>query len=557
MRACSKTATWLPRSIVALAIALLMPGPASAQEWDDLVDLFHEWRDFERPAFVDGVPDYSATAMARQFDELRSWKERLWAFDVETWSVQEQIDWHLVRAEMNGLDFDHKVRRPWARDPAFYVMMYPAESDVPAHEGPVIHGWIDTWTYDYPLSSADAAELTARFEAIPPLLEQARMNLAGSNARDLWEAGIRSFRGQVDDLRAYSVRVRGTSAALDRAIEAAAAASGDFADWVAAELPGKTGPSGIGADAYTWYMHNVHLSPYSWEEQLTIMRRELARSHSSLRLEENRNRNLPELERIASVEEYDSRLNTSVDRYMAFLEEEEIETVESWMDAALRAVNGSFSAAAPGEIRNFFLEVIYRDPDAFRPHMHHWIELARMREAPHASPIRATPSLYNIYDHRSEGLATGVEEMFMHLGLLDDNSPRARELVWIMLAQRAARATSGLMLHGNQFVMEEAVDFAGRWTPRGWLPDGALVRGEQHLYLRQPGYGTSYVAGKVQIEELLAEEALERGSDFTVKDFFDDFYAAGIIPTVLVRWEMTGLKDDILQVDGVQEAPWR
>ena len=144
-----------------------------------------------------------------------------------------------------------------------------------------------------------------------------------------------------------------------------------------------------------------------------------------------------------------------------------------------------------------------------------------------------------------------------HLGLLDENSPRARELVWIMLAQRAARATSGLMLHGHEFVMEEAVDFAGKWTPRGWLPDGDLVRGEQHLYLRQPGYGTSYVAGKIQIEQLLAEEALQNGEDFTIKRFFDDFYSAGVIPTVLVHWEMTGEKHPILDVDDIQEAPWR
>jgi len=119
-----------------------------------------------------------------------------------------------------------------------------------------------------------------------------------------------------------------------------------------------------------------------------------------------------------------------------------------------------------------------------------------MREDPHPSPIRSVPPLSNIYAHRSEGLATGVEEMFIHLGLLEENSPRARELVWIMLAQRAARATSGLMLHGNEWDMEEAGDFASRWTPRGWLPDGALVRGEQHLYLRQPGYGTSYLVSR-------------------------------------------------------------
>lgn len=533
------------------------PGVAAQSSYEALVELFGEWREFERPPFVDGVPDYSAASMARQHRELRSWKERLWAIDVESWPVERQIDWHLVRAEMNGLDFDHTWRRPWARDPAFYVMMYPAESDVPAHEGTVIHGWIDTWTYDYPLSVPAVDELTGRFAAIPAVLDQARANLAASDARDLWEAGIRSFRGQAADLRSFAERVAGRSPELDAALERAAVASDAFAEWIEATLPEKNGPSGIGREAYTWYMQNVHLVPYSWDEQVTLMRRELARSHSSLRLEENRNRRLPELARISTPEEYDRRLNESVDRYMQFLAEEEIETVEDWMDAALRAVNGSFSPADPGEIRNFFSEVIYRDPDAFRPHMHHWIELARMREDPHSSPIRRVPSLYNIFDARSEGLATGVEEMFMHLGLLDDNSPRARELVWIMLAQRAARALSGLMLHGNEFVMEEAVEHAGRWTPRGWLPDGRLVRGEQHLYLRQPGYGTSYVSGKIQIEELLAEVALLRGDDFTIRDFFDDFYAAGVIPTALVRWELTGEKHPILEVDGVQEVPTR
>ena len=515
----------------------------------DLVQLFEEWRAFEMPEFVDGVPDYSAAAMARQHAELSQWQARLNALAPENWPVAEQIDWHLVRAEMNGLDFDHRIRRPWARDPAFYVIMFLAESDVPAHEGAVIHGWVDTWTYDYPLSDADAAELTARIGAIPALLEQARVNLADSNARDLWLAGIRDFAGQARDLDTYAEQVAGTSADLDQAIADARAASEDFSVWLEEGASSRTGPSGVGADNYTWYMQNVHLVPYSWEEQVTLMRRELARSHSSMRLEENRNRALPELERIASAEEYDRRLNESVDLYMRFLEEEEVETIFDYMDPALRAVNGSFSPVEAGELRNFFQEVIYRDPDAFRPHMHHWIELARMREDPHPSPIRAVPSLYNIFDSRSEGLATGVEEMFMHLGLLDDNSPRARELVWIMLAQRAARALSGLNLHGDVFDMEEAVEHAMTWTPRGWLTEGDLVRGEQSLYLRQPGYGTSYVTGKIQIEELMSEYAIQEGDDFTVKRFFDAFYGAGVIPIVLTRWEMIGEKDPILDVN--------
>ncbi len=545
-----------PHSLVAPAVATLFwllvpalpvfPIPVAAQTHPELTDLFDEWRAFERPVFVDGVPDYSREAMSRQHEQLEGWQNRLRELDPSRWTVERQIDWHLVRAEMNGLDFDHRVRRPWARDPAFYVTIYSAESDVPAHEGSVIHGWVDLWMYEYPLSTADAAELAERVAAIPALLEQARDNLADANAADLWMAGDRSFRGQVANLTALAQRVSGTSSALDRAIADARDASEQFRLWLAGEAASKTGPSGIGKDNYTWYLQNVHLVPYSWEQQVTLMRRELARAHASLRLEENRNRHLPELERIGSPEQFDRRLNASVTAYMRFLRDEEVQTIEPWMDPALRAVNGAFAPVEPGEVRNFFSEVNYRDPDAFRPHMHHWIELARMRENPHASPIRATPSLYNIFDARSEGLATGVEEMFMHLGLLD-GSPRSRELTWIMLAQRAARALSGLMLHGNEFEMEEAVAHAMEWTPRGWLTEGALVRNEQHLYLRQPGYGTSYVTGKIQIEELLGEYAIQEADDFTVGRFFDAFYDAGIIPIVLTRWQMTGEKHSILE----------
>lgn len=522
-----------------------VPRRPAAGTWEDLVVLFREWRDFERPTFVDGVPDYTAQAMAAQHRALPRWQARLQALEPSTWPVEQQIDWHIVRAEMNGLDFDHRVRKPWSRDPAFYVTIFADQSDVPAHEGPTIHGWIDLWTYDYPLSGADADELAGRIAAVRPLLDQARGNLTG-NARDLWHAGLRSFDGQKAELEHLGDRVRGTSARLDAAIADAVDATAAFRAWLEAELPKKTGPSGVGKENYTWYMHNVHLVPYSWEEQVTLMRRELARAHASLRLEENRNRHLPELDRIDSPREYDLRMNAAVTEYMKFLEDEEIHDIEPWMDDAVRAVNGRYVPAEPGEIRNFFSEVQYRDPLAMRTHMHHWIELARMRENPHASPIRAVPSLYNIFDDRSEGFATGVEEMLMHAGLFDDR-PRSRELIWIMLAQRAARALSGLMLHGNEFTMEQAVEHAGTWTPRGWLPDGELVRFEQQLYLRQPGYGTSYLTGKIQIEELMAEEALQKGSDFTVKRFFNDFFDTGVIPLPLTRWEMTGTKSPILE----------
>ena len=38
----------------------------------------------------------------------------------------------LVWAEMNGLEFDHRVLKPWERMPAFYATFWAEQSDVPA-----------------------------------------------------------------------------------------------------------------------------------------------------------------------------------------------------------------------------------------------------------------------------------------------------------------------------------------------------------------------------------------------------------------------------------------
>ena len=71
---------------------------------------------------------------------------------------------------------------------------------------------------------------------------------------------------------------------------------------------------------------------------------------------------------------------------------------------------------------------------------------------------------------------------------------------------------------------------------------------QQHLYLRQPGYGTSYITGKYLLERTLADYAKlreEKGLEFRLKDFFDHLNEIDSIPISLARWEMTGLDDEI------------
>jgi hypothetical protein len=97
--------------------------------------------------------------------------------------------------------------------------------------------------------------------------------------------------------------------------------------------------------------------------------------------------------------------------------------------------------------------------------------------------------------------------------------------------------------------MEEAGQVHMDWTPRGWMKtEKELLISEQHLYLRQPGYGTSYVTGKYLLERTLADYARQlelRGEDFELKDFFDRLNAIDSIPISLARWELTGLDDEI------------
>ncbi|MEZ4703348.1 MAG: DUF885 family protein [Rhodothermales bacterium] len=530
-----------------IAIFLLFAGlvagfrPPDPASYEDLLDLFQAWRDFQHPRVDDGVPDYTAKAMAAQHRGLAGYRERLAAIDTSGWSVAQQVDYHLVRAEMNGLDFDHRVRRPWENNPAFYTMIWPSQSDVPAREGPVIYGAIELWQYPLPHSGDDARRLGERIRAIPPLLDQARRNLTG-NARDLWTAGIRALGEQQRDLDALAARVAGSP--LEADARAASEATARFIGWLESKADEKTGPSGIGVEHYDWFVRNVMLVPYTWAEQVAMMKRELARAHAALKLEEHRNRHLPSLRPIDDEEEYDRKMNAAVTEYMAFLEDEDVVSIKPYMDGALRARIGRYAPPVDGR-REFFAEANYRDALVMRTHGYHWIDLARMAEEPHPSPIRREPLLYNSFVSRAEGMATAMEEMMMHAGLFDGR-PRARELIYVLLAQRAARALGDLYMHSNDFTMQEAVQFASAWTPRGWLPaDGQTVFFEQHLYLQQPMYGTSYLIGKIQIEDLIARLSLQQGDAFTLKRFMDSLNERGVIPVSMMAWEMTGDRETV------------
>jgi len=527
--------------------ALLLAAPSAVAEgaqpagYDALVKLFGEWRAFEHPPLREGAPDYTAATFARRHAELPAWKARLAAIDTTGWPIEARVDHRLVGAEMNGFDFYVRVLKPWERDPAFYQTMWNEQSDTPAHEGPEHHAIIDIWKYSFPLSRDDEAKLVAALAVIPPLNAQARLNLGPSNARDLWVTGAGTMRKQIDSLDLLAKRTEGSGRALKRAISAARESTVQFVDWLDAEAPKKNGPSGIGRDNYSWALQNVYLVPMTWEQEVELLRRELNRTHASLKAEEERNRALPPMQEIRTEEEFQRRANEAVTRFVKFVDERKLYPMRDNLDPALRAQIGHYE---PIETRNFFSIATHYEPLTLYTHFYHWWDLARMRDEPHPSPIRRGALLYNIWNSRAEGMATAMEEFMLNAGLFDDQ-PRAREVVWVMLAQRAARGLASLLAQDNQFDNARAKAFQVEWTPRGWMrPDLDLLGFEQQIYLRQPGYGTSYVTGKALLDELMRARAHQLGPEFSMYRYFDEVNGAGMIPVSMIHWQLTGHEDE-------------
>jgi hypothetical protein len=288
-------------------------------------------------------------------------------------------------------------------------------------------------------------------------------------------------------------------------------------------------------------LQNVYLVPMTWDGEEMLLKRELSRAHATLRLEEERNRGLPGLVAHANAEEHQQRASEAITKYMAWLKARDLLTIDEYLEPAMRTHIDPYS---PPETRNFFSIASHNEPMALYAHFYHWFDHAWMKNRPNASPIRRGTLFYNVWDNRAEGMATAWEEIILHAGYYDDN-PRAREVVWVMLAQRCARGLASLYSQANQFDIKQAKAFQVEWTPRGWMhPELDLLGFEQQLYLRQPSYGTSYVTGKYLIDELIKDRAHQLGKDFTMRRFLDEFNGAGVIPVSLIRWQLAGVRPD-------------
>lgn len=525
----------LPSLVLANLLAFWSPAMAEDEVgYSSLLELFASLREVTNASGDGsvGVPQVDPAAIAAERQALKAFQSRLKGIDSSDWPVSKQIDYHLVRAELNGIDFRHRVTRPWFRDPGMY-------SDVVLFLGE---------RREYLLDEEGIEMLEAMLSEMPTFFSHARSNLADVDQipADLATLAIRDLengRATFVELISELGDARPTLAPI---AERAAEASNDFLLWLVSNQERMTAAAGVGRENYDWLLRNVYLFPYSWDELRTLVQLEDNRVISFMNLERNRNRHLPELQPVQSQEEYKQSVQEAIDDLMNFCRDEEIWSMPDYLtpDGYFGSWHG-FDRPWP-EKHDYFFNFSHREPRMEEAHEmlgHHFDEL-RGRYNQH--PIRKGWRPYKISTARTEGFAFALEELLMHAGYLDKRSPRAREIVYEQAAFRTVRALSDVYMHDNQWTLSDAMRYSVDNAPHGELLDNSPhLWFEMATTLRGVGHHMLMVVGKIQFMKLMRDSAQQQGDEFEMVAFMDDFFESGLIPIALIRWEMTGYTDEV------------
>ena len=521
--------------------------PAGSGTYPDLVVLLDEFLDWKDPQgssprqiirdvagqAIEPVPDFSEAALAERRAQMQRFQVRIEDMNVAAWDRARQVDYLAVRSRLDQEDFILNRFRPWSRDPGFYV-----------------DRMLRVTFTELPVEGEARDELLARLRAIPVLVAQARSRL-DEVAADYADLAILNLTRADGVGHGYPYRATPPAGVLgwyddfaERAaaqpdllpdIRAARSAVAGFHDWLVENRPGWTDRGGVGKPAFDWYLRHVKLMPWTSDELVLLGRRELDRLWAAYALERHRNRDLPELEPASSAAEYQARIDATDRHIRAFLRNQEIITVPD--DIGVLDTNAPWIVRPGG--RNFWEEIQFRDPHPDHLHAvipgHRFDGILADRDD---HPVRS--KIYSAA--RVEGWATYLEEAMLQAGLFAEY-PRVRELIQIFGIFRAARVPADVWLQAGEKSVSEVVDY---WLERVPYLDEDVARVDAEIYLRRPpGYGIGYTIGTLQVQRLLADLKRQQGEDFELRAFHDTLMQSGRLPLSLLRWEMTGLDDEV------------
>ena len=505
---------------------------AKQTDYQVLVKLHQDFLALQMSRTAQGAPDYSRAAIDARKKDLEDLKTRFATIDPLAWPVPQKVDYLLARAELNGMDFDFRVLKPWERDPGLYVDLVAL---VPFAE----------------LPAKDAAALRAHLQAVPAILEQGKANLTGATG-DLSALALRHLErsdgvNQGEPRRAtppegvigwyedFLARLPNHHADLVPVAKQAQAAVVGFRDWMKQNQAAMNAPTSIGGKNYDWYVKNVRLMPFTATQIALMGDQEWWRTATFLKLEEHRNRMFPPIKPATTAEDHERRVRDAETLIRTFTKEHSLITFPA--DIPPTFETDAYWIVRP-EGRHFWEQITYRDP--LNNHLHASIPGHAYEGVMHRRDTRPIRGSYSD-SGRAEGWCFYVEEMYLQMGLLDKR-PHAKELFYIAQLWRALRVPTEIRMLTANLSVDQAVKDMMAEIP---FMDENLGRYDLEGYVRRPTSGMIYTIGKIQVQRLFTDRARQLGAKFNVGQFHDEFLAAGMIPISLIRWEMTGHDDEV------------
>lgn len=548
-------------ALAGLAVVLLAPS-VRAQTPADLQALarsYYAWRDSTNPVassdagehrWDDRIGDFrmqSVLARRRHVAELLA---RVRAMPASSWKKDDQVDWTLFRAQLEGADFFGRTLQREESDPQVYL-------------NEAANAVFTLLKKNYAPHRTRALAATARLDQVPALLALARTNLtrpvrlfaklaidAARAGDDLYTTSLMTLADSVSD----SERAR-----LVTARDAALRAIHDYADWLDRRQGTMPDWKPMGEARYNYLLHHVLLLPYNAAEIAMLGEVELARYRgleamlkdpSFASPDPARSQHIP-ADQAEFLSVYESRL----DEIVQFLRTNKLVTIPPYMGKFLiRQLPEAFKPTSPGgfmnppgvydrdpsglyfiptynpKSANFYIRAAIEDPRPILGHEGipgHFLQLSI---ANHLTDEIRRQHGDNTF---IEGWALYGEEMMMREGLYPDQSPSQGQVLRLS-RYRAARIGADVNLHTGRWTFEQAVKY---FMEAGGL-DREAAEGEAAGAAASPSQKIGYMVGKWQIMRLLGRYRDQQGSGFRLGAFHDQLISYGSLPLSVIEWLM-------------------
>ena len=528
-----------------------------------LAQEFFVWRAVTQPATTDDVnrverpdgwvPDVSPEALLGEQQKLDAFRRRLESLEPQSWPLAGRVDYLLVRAALERVDWELNVLRSARRNPNFYVDQ-------------TLGVVFETLVQPPPFSEARARNLILRLESFPDTLRHARTNLTDGAApfADAALERLERIRERFSNLQKALAPLlpEGQRGRFGAASTTAAVALEQYAAWLRQVRPRMGTSVAVGRDAYEHFLNRVALVPYSSDEILRMGELEWNRSVAFEAYARQRNKDLPPPKLFRSSAEQVAAANTQEEAIRRFLVEKGILDVPGWMGNYRKMKTPEYLAALeyPGVLDDLTSPSrLGQDSVSYipepSPNLSFW-GLASARDARPLTVHEGVPGHFfqlalswaqpdvirrHYFDSGPiEGIGFYAEELMLQFGLFDD-ATRSFEIVYRYMRLRAVRVTVDIKMARGEFTLDDAARYLAATVPM----DETTARDEAVFFASNPGQAISYQVGKLQILHFLADARTAEGRKFDLKAFHNSLWQNGNVPIALQRWETLGLDDEI------------